>query len=182
MNLEAALRARLAPVLLRRTRVNIALDLPTHTTEIVRITPTDEKLGLHNAHLSEAATLAERRTRVSESAGQLLTAAFTLLGDLLPKPAAPDPQTTEALRTSLAQCAETDEAGRQKLTLTLPNANALNTLAEALARLLSSAKAWGSPSHLWCSRAAFGFNDPPPTLQKRRSSPRAESFRARSNL
>lgn len=89
---------------------------------------------------AEAATLAERRTRVSESAGQLLTAAFTFLGDLLPKPATPDPQTTEALRTSLAQCVETDEAGRQKLTLTLPSGDALNVLADALARLLGAAK------------------------------------------
>ena len=97
-------------------------------------------LSVEERARAEAATLAERRTRVSESAGQLLTAAFTLLGDLLPKPAAPDPQTTEALRTSLAQCVETDEAGRQKLTLTLPNGDALHVLADALARLLGAAK------------------------------------------
>ncbi len=90
---------------------------------------------------AEAASIAERRTRVSESAGQLLTAAFSLLGDLLPQPALPNPEVTEALRESLAQCIESTEDGRQKLTLTLPNSDALNTLAEALAKLMGAAKA-----------------------------------------
>ena len=40
----ADLRAQLAPVLLRRTRVSVALDLPPRSTEIVRIAPTDEQL------------------------------------------------------------------------------------------------------------------------------------------
>ncbi|MEA3208104.1 MAG: hypothetical protein QOE70_1161 [Chthoniobacter sp.] len=89
---------------------------------------------------AEVTAVAERRARVSESAGQLLTAAFTFLGDLLPQPPTPNPETTAALRTSLAQCVEQTEDGRQKLTLTLPNADALNALADALARLLGAAK------------------------------------------
>lgn len=47
----ADLRARLAPVLLRRTRAAVMSELPPRTTEIVRIAPTDEQLALHNNHL-----------------------------------------------------------------------------------------------------------------------------------
>jgi len=45
------LRQRLAPVLLRRTRASVMRDLPPRTTEIVRMTPTDEQRALHRAHL-----------------------------------------------------------------------------------------------------------------------------------
>lgn len=41
------LRARLKPVLLRRTRGLVMKELPPRTTEIVRIAPTDEQLELH---------------------------------------------------------------------------------------------------------------------------------------
>ncbi len=49
-NLEA-LRANLRPVLLRRTRDSVKLELPPRTMEIVRITPTDEQLALHASHM-----------------------------------------------------------------------------------------------------------------------------------
>jgi superfamily II DNA or RNA helicase len=42
------LRARLKPILLRRTRKDVMNDLPARTTEIRRIPPTDEQLVLHN--------------------------------------------------------------------------------------------------------------------------------------
>ncbi len=47
----AALRQHLKPVLLRRTRASVAQELPPRTTEIVRITPTDEQLQLHGAQM-----------------------------------------------------------------------------------------------------------------------------------
>ncbi|MBF0104183.1 MAG: DEAD/DEAH box helicase [Deltaproteobacteria bacterium] len=40
------IREKLKPVLLRRTRKSVMEDLPPRTTQIVRITPTDEQLGL----------------------------------------------------------------------------------------------------------------------------------------
>lgn len=45
------LRARLRPILLRRTRESVRLDLPERTTEIVRIPPTDEQKSLHDMHM-----------------------------------------------------------------------------------------------------------------------------------
>jgi len=44
------LRRRLAPMLLRRTRAAVMAELPPRTTEIVRITPTDEQIAIHNSH------------------------------------------------------------------------------------------------------------------------------------
>jgi SNF2 family DNA or RNA helicase len=58
-NLDA-LRERLRPVLLRRTRVSVALDLPPRTTEIVRITPTDEQLELHGAQMQVVQTITRK--------------------------------------------------------------------------------------------------------------------------
>jgi len=71
--------------------------------------------------------------------GQLLTAAFQFLGELLPAAAAPDPQLAETLHASLAQCVEPQPDGTAKLSLTLPNGDAVAALSQALARLLSAA-------------------------------------------
>jgi superfamily II DNA or RNA helicase len=59
-NLEQ-LRENLRPVLLRRTRDSVKLDLPPRTTEIVRITPTAEQLSVHNAHMQTVATIVRRK-------------------------------------------------------------------------------------------------------------------------
>jgi superfamily II DNA or RNA helicase len=61
----SSLRARLAPVLLRRTRASVMQQLPPRSTEIVRITPTAEQQELHDAQLKIVATIA-RKTFVSE--------------------------------------------------------------------------------------------------------------------
>jgi len=45
------LRANLAPVLLRRTRASVLGELPPRTTDIVRITPTEEQLDIHTANM-----------------------------------------------------------------------------------------------------------------------------------
>ncbi len=89
---------------------------------------------------AEAAALAERaarKERVAEAGGQLLGAAFTFLGQLLPATGEPDPATASALRERLGECVETGDDGRPRLTVTLPNADALTALADALARLLA---------------------------------------------
>jgi superfamily II DNA or RNA helicase len=58
-NLEA-LRQQLKPVLLRRTRASVALELPPRTTEIVRVTPTDEQLQLHGAQMQVVQTITRK--------------------------------------------------------------------------------------------------------------------------
>ena len=57
----AALRENLQPVLLRRTRQSVRQQLPPRTNEIVRITPTDEQLGLHDSHMRQASQIARKQ-------------------------------------------------------------------------------------------------------------------------
>ncbi|MBU0641163.1 MAG: DEAD/DEAH box helicase [Planctomycetes bacterium] len=56
----AELRKRLKPILLRRTRASVMRDLPPRTTEIVRITPTDEQLELHRTNLRVVSSIVRK--------------------------------------------------------------------------------------------------------------------------
>jgi hypothetical protein len=55
------LRERLQPILLRRTRDSVRLELPERTTEIVRIAPTDEQKVLHDGHMQTVATIVAKK-------------------------------------------------------------------------------------------------------------------------
>ncbi len=55
------LREALKPVLLRRTRDSVRLELPPRTTEIIRITPTDEQLTAHAGHMQKVAAITRKR-------------------------------------------------------------------------------------------------------------------------
>ncbi len=54
-------RAKLAPILLRRTRRKVMKELPPRTTEILRIPPTDEQLNLHNEHKRTISTIISKK-------------------------------------------------------------------------------------------------------------------------
>ncbi|MFC1763110.1 C-terminal helicase domain-containing protein [Planctomycetota bacterium] len=90
-------------------------------------------------HTQEAQRLAQRE-RVAAAGGQLISAAFKLLGELTGN--TPDTeqskQMTEALQQRLADCVEKDDQGRVKLAVTLPDPSALKPLAESLARFLTT--------------------------------------------
>jgi len=87
----------------------------------------------------EAERLA-RRSRVAEAGGQLLTAAFTLLGEMIPPrgPANGAAQMASELKARLDECLERDEQGRPRLTVTLPNEAVLENLARTVASLLTA--------------------------------------------
>ena len=55
------LRETLKPVLLRRTRDSVKLELPPRTTEIVRIPPSDEQVELHRTHMQIVASITAKR-------------------------------------------------------------------------------------------------------------------------
>jgi superfamily II DNA/RNA helicase len=80
-----------------------------------------------------------RRDRVAAAGGQMLGAVFNFLGELVAHESVPVP--SEALvtqvRSSLTDCVEEDPSGAQRLTLTLPDRNSLDALAQTLARLLA---------------------------------------------
>ncbi len=55
------LRERLRPILLRRTRESVRLELPERTTEVVRIAPTAQQKELHDAHMKTVAQIVRKR-------------------------------------------------------------------------------------------------------------------------
>jgi hypothetical protein len=81
-----------------------------------------------------------RRARVAEAGGQLLTAAFTLLGEMIPQhePTNGAAQMASELKARLGECLERDEQGRPRLTVTLPNDAVLENLARSVASLLAA--------------------------------------------
>jgi hypothetical protein len=87
----------------------------------------------------EAERLA-RRSRMAEASGQLLTAAFTLLGEMIPQrtPANGAAQMASELKARFDECLERDEQGRPRLTVTLPNDGVLENLARTVASLLTA--------------------------------------------
>ena len=88
----------------------------------------------------------ERRERVAAAGGELLGAAFHFLGELVAQQHPdhqPAPELALNLKNRLAECITPDDSGRQRLTITLPNAASLDAMANALARLLSVGDAGG---------------------------------------
>lgn len=86
----------------------------------------------------EAERLA-RRSRVAEAGGQLLTAAFAFLGEMIPQqqPTEGSARMALALKARLDECLERDAEGRPRLTVTLPDEAALDNLTRSLAALLA---------------------------------------------
>jgi superfamily II DNA or RNA helicase len=98
----------------------------------------------------EAAALG-RRTRVAEAGGELLGAAIRLLGELVGHDQPPPPgDVTRDLTHRLEECLVTREDGCAQLTLTLPDASAVQSLAQALAKLLVA----GQSSQVAAARVA----------------------------
>jgi hypothetical protein len=83
---------------------------------------------------------AQRRERVAAAGGEMLGAVFNFLGELVAEDKSPAPaaEIVTSLRDRLGQCVEEDEQGQQRLTVTLPNREALDNLASTLARLLAA--------------------------------------------
>ena len=90
----------------------------------------------------EAERLA-RRSRVAEAGGQLVAAAFAFLGEMIPQrqPTNGAEQKASEFKARLDECLERDEQGRPRLTVTLPNEAALESLARSLAALFTVAEA-----------------------------------------
>ncbi len=92
-----------------------------------------------SSYETPATMLSARQEKVAAAGGEMLGAVFNFLGELVnnaPEPAAPAPEVVSKLREGLSECATTDESGRQQLTVTLPNRQSLDNLANTLARML----------------------------------------------
>jgi SNF2 family DNA or RNA helicase len=79
-----------------------------------------------------------RRERVAEAGGQLVAAAFSFLGEILPQPGNGEEATPAArqLKARLEECLTRDDQGRPHLAITLPDDSSLDALARSLAVLL----------------------------------------------
>jgi hypothetical protein len=98
--------------------------------------PVDQ--SIRQQETDTTARLAEsHRDRVAAASGELLGAAFKLLGELVQQaPTPPPPDLVTSLRSGLDACVDEDQAGKPRLTITLPDRTALDQLAQTLARLL----------------------------------------------
>ncbi len=87
---------------------------------------------------AEARQLAEKKEKVSQASGNLITAALSLAGELVDSNSnrSPDEATISKLSDKLSECVDRDADGRPQLTISLPNEDALKGLATTLARLL----------------------------------------------
>ena len=97
--------------------------------------PVDESLKQREER--EAADRQEHWERMSIAGGQLVSAAFNFLGEMIPQPARAGKSEVLAnrFREQLESCMERDDQGRLKLTVTLPDTETLSSMASSLARL-----------------------------------------------
>jgi superfamily II DNA/RNA helicase len=96
--------------------------------------PTDESQQLRT---EQQLMGIQQRERIAAAGGQLLSAAFALLTEMVPETKETPEMTkvTEQFRNGLLSCLERDEQGRPKLTVTLPDTMALEGLARTLSHL-----------------------------------------------
>lgn len=87
---------------------------------------------------AEARQLAEKKQKISQASGTLVTAALSLAGELIgtTQKSPPSEETVNGLTEKLSQCVDRDEEGRPQLKISLPNDEALRGLAQTLAQLL----------------------------------------------
>ena len=97
------------------------------------------------ARAEEEARLSARQRDIAAAGGQLLGAAFAFMGRLFP--AAEEPEYTERLavnvKETLSGLMTREEDGRLNMSIALPDEEALDTLAQSLARIMGAA---GFPS------------------------------------
>jgi hypothetical protein len=121
-----------------RRRLEILLGAKPEAPVDESMQVTGRALGALSGTGSYSPEVIQRRERLAEAGGELLGSAFQFLSQLINVESsyAPPNQLVTDLQNSLAQCAEEDEQGRQRLTITLPDRGMLDSLAQTMARLL----------------------------------------------
>ncbi|MCF8142665.1 MAG: hypothetical protein K9N21_01965 [Deltaproteobacteria bacterium] len=89
--------------------------------------------------VEKEAELLARRERISAAGGQLLGAAFSFIGEIFSGKEETEQsiQMAEAFKRRLTECLERGEDGSLKMTVTLPDESALDTLSRSLAQILA---------------------------------------------
>ena len=143
-----------------------ALDSDSEVTEVMLGTSSMEELksrlevllgavpearsdeSLKREREAETARLAQKREQMATAGGQLLSAAFGFLSQMLPTTASatpPAPEVVSLIQQQLTDAAETDENGRRMLKIALPPDEALGQIAQTLAQILGLAQS--PPAH-----------------------------------
>jgi hypothetical protein len=89
----------------------------------------------------------QRRERVSAAAGEMLGTVFSFLAERVQNGAdrpPPSEETVNAVRSRLDGCVEADPSGRPRLSFTLPDRAAVDTLARTLSQLLVGSESSGT--------------------------------------
>lgn len=109
--------------------------------------PVDVSQKQEVARTIDSAT--EHRDRVAAAGGEMLGAVFNFLGQLVSQdqPASPSDEAVTQVRSRLTECIEEDSAGRQRMTITLPDRRSLDQLAQTLAQLLLLGGAGGGTTY-----------------------------------
>ncbi|MFM8479395.1 MAG: helicase, partial [Planctomycetaceae bacterium] len=97
---------------------------------------------------AETARLVEKREQMAAAGGQLLSAAFGFLAQMLPNsPANPPaaPEVVNRIQQQLTDAAEIDENGRRMLKIALPPDEALGQIAQTIAQLFGLAQKPSAP-------------------------------------
>ncbi len=87
-----------------------------------------------------------RREKVALAGGQLVTAAFAMLNELVPprEPTTASNRFADNIKERLSECFSKDDQGRPQLTVTLPDGAALDSLVGALTRLMDAPNETGT--------------------------------------
>ena len=87
---------------------------------------------------AETLSIQSRREGVATATGQLVSAALALAGQLLQKDSTSQPssESIEKMTQRLSSLVETDAEGRPQITISLPDIDALRSIATTLARLI----------------------------------------------
>ncbi len=91
----------------------------------------------------------DRQQRIAAAGGQMLTASFQFLNELLPEPVDPErnEQLSNTIRQNLESCTEPNAQGEIRLTLNFKDKNALDKLAQNMASMLALSEDHENVSH-----------------------------------
>jgi SNF2 family DNA or RNA helicase len=79
-----------------------------------------------------------KKEKIANAGGQLFSAAFDFIGEMLPKEKESEEtsQMAETFKARLSECLEKDEDGQLKMILSFPDETAIDNLSKSLARLI----------------------------------------------
>jgi len=154
---EATLEESLLNTLAAKHALSLAvLDLESNTSEIDLTSGIDElkrRLEILIGQKPDAAVdesqkiqveketaLLARKEKVALAGGQMISAAFSFLGELFPRKEASEKtlQAADGFKQKLSEGMERGEDGSLKMTIAFPDEKALDNLADTLARMVGS--------------------------------------------